>query len=447
VLAAVEQELADEPFVVVGVHSPKFPAERDESMVRAAVARHGITHPVVVDAGYAVWHDYAVRAWPTLVVVGADGVIVGAARGEPDAAPLLATLRGVLDAQRAQLDPAPLPLAPEPGPPGTLAFPAGIAVGDEHVYVADTNHHQIVVCGRDGSEGARIGSGRPGLVDGAAGEARFTRPHGLAVADGRLLVADTGNHAVRAVDLASGAVTTLAGTGSRGRFPQTAGEARAVDLRSPWDVTADGDRALVAMAGSHQLWVVDGDEAAMWAGSGQEARVDGRLDAAAFAQPSGLAWGADGALYVADSEISAVRRVADGVVDTVAGGDLFAFGDRDGVGDDVRFQHPVGIAAGPNAGLFVADTLNHKIKMLDPATGAVVTVLGDGTAFDAAAAALEHRPAVPRDARGAAFCREPEALAWDGERLLVVDTGNHRVLAVDPTSGACSVWLAGGNVS
>ncbi|MBA3621123.1 MAG: alkyl hydroperoxide reductase [Actinomycetota bacterium] len=442
-LAAVERELADEAFVVVGVHSPKFPSERDPGLVAEAVRRHGITHPVVVDAGQRLWDAYAVRAWPTLVIVGADGRIVGAASGEPDAAPLLLALSGVLEQQRALLSGSPLPLRPEAGPPGTLAFPGGIAVGAEAVYVADTGHHQVVACAPDGRELRRFGAGTPGLRDGAQ-EARLHSPHGLAVHGRTLYVADTGNHAVRAVDLDTDEVRTVAGTGQRGRSADGAGSATAVALRSPWDVavTGAGD-LLVAMAGSHQLWGVADGIAAVYAGSGREARVDGDLVTAAFAQPSGLAWGDDAALYVADSEISAVRRVSGGRVSTVAGGDLFAFGDVDGIGDQARFQHPVGIAPGPRSTLLVADTLNHKIKSLDQATSRVRTLLGDGMPFDAPLASLEHRPSLPPDLRCAAAFREPEAVAWTGGRILVVDTGNHRVVAVDPATGSARLWLGG----
>jgi DNA-binding beta-propeller fold protein YncE len=454
VLAAVERELADEPVVVIGVHSPKFPAEGDAALVRDAVRRHGVGHPVVVDTGHDMWSQYGIRAWPTLVIVGADGVIVGASSGEPDVGPLLATLRGVLDAQADLLVRAPLPLRVEPPPPGALAFPGGLAVGDDGgIWVADTGHHQVVELAPDGAERRRIGSGRPRLADGVPDEAAFAHPHGLALAGGRLVVADTGNHAVRAVDVATGAVTTLAGTGRRGRSLDpagTAGPARGLDLRSPWDVAIhpDGEAVLVAMAGSHQLWGVQDGIAAVVAGSGREARVDGDAATAAFAQPSGLAWGpAVGgrpALYVADSEISAVRRVVDGQVATVAGGDLYDFGLADGDGDAARFQHPVGIAAGPGGALLVADTLNHAVRLLDPGTGSVRTLLGDGTPLDAAHAALERRATVPADARSAALCREPEAVAWDGARVLVADTGNHRVLAVDPATGAAAVLAGSG---
>lgn len=128
---------------------------------------------------------------------------------------------------------------------------------------------------------------------------------------------------------------------------------------------------------------------------------------------------------------------------TVAGGDLFDFGDADGDADEARFQHPVGIAAGPRGSLLVADTLNHNVKSLDPATGRVRTLLGDGRPFDASLAALEHRSSLPPDLRSASALREPEALLWTGRRILVVDTGNHRVVEVDPATGGGDVWLGG----
>lgn len=450
VLAAAEQELAGEPVAIVGVHSPKFPTEADPALVREALRRHGVTHPVVVDAGHRTWDAYAVKSWPTLVIVAPGGTIAATTTGEPERDALVTAVRSVLEAHPGLPTPVPLPLRPEPAPQGVLAYPGGLALLPGGLVVADTDHHQLVVCDAAGRERERIGSGLPGLADGDARTARFRQPHGLTLDDrGLLVVADTGNHAVREVDLAAGTVRTLAGTGQRGRsLAVTAGQARRVDLRSPWDVAIHpSGAAVVAMAGSHQLWAVDrparGEPAiaAVLAGSGREARVDGDHATAAFAQPSGLAYGPGGALFVADSENSAVRRVTDQRVDTLAGGDLFVFGDADGPGDLARFQHPVGIAAGPGGVLLVADTLNHEVRSADAATGEVRTLFGDGTAFDAALARLERRAEVPADARGAAFCREPEALAWDGERVLVVDTGNHRVLAVEPGSGAVEVLL------
>jgi sugar lactone lactonase YvrE len=411
VLAAVEQQMAGEPFVVIGVHSPKLPSEADAEMVRAAVRRHGISHPVVVDSGHRVWADYAVKAWPTLVLIDPTGVIAATTSGEPDVEPLAAAIAAVLDRHRDDASTAPLPLAPEAPAAGALSFPGGIAVGREGVYVVDSGHHQVVECDLDGNERRRFGG--------------FTWPHGCAL-DGRggLLVADTGAHRVVRLDLDTGVVTPLAGTGRRGR-PSGGGPALVTDLRSPWDVVVDGDDALVAMAGAHQLWRIAGGRADVYAGTGWESRHDGPLHEAVFAQPSGLAWGADGALYVADSESSSLRRVTEGRVATVAD----------------SFQHPVGVAAGFDGSILVADTLNHRVCDVDPADGAVRAVFGNGEPLDAYLTQLEGRPPVPVDARHAAAFLQPEAVAVLGDEILVVDTGNHRVVAVDPASGATRVWL------
>src|SRR5262249_30043931 len=161
----------------------------------------------------------------------------------------------------------------------------------------------------------------------------------------------TGNHALRRIDLKTGATTTVAGTGELGQAVPREIEAALLTktaLRSPWDVAWNPERSelYVAMAGTHQIFRYDPARSVLsrLAGAGREARADGGPDEAAFAQPSGLAL-IGGELYVADSEISCVRgvNVATGNTRTVCGGDLFVFGDKDGVGDEVRLQHPIGI--------------------------------------------------------------------------------------------------------
>jgi outer membrane protein assembly factor BamB len=439
VLAAAERELEGEPFVAIGVHSPKFPNERDPAMVAEAVRRYGITHPVVVDSGMRVWSQYAVRAWPTLVLVGPDGYVLGMAAGEPDPDGLVATIRQVLaEAGPGTLGGAPLPLRPEPAPPGSLAYPGKVALAADRVFVADTGHHQVVVADAEGSEQLRIGSGLPGFADGPGTQARLHHPNGIAVAGDTLYVADTGNHAVRAVDLGSGDVTTLAGTGSMGRH--------AGSLRSPWDLAWDGRRLYVAMAGSHQIWVLDPGTRALrvFAGAGPEAGRDGPAARACFAQPSGLAL-VDDRLYVADSEISSIREISrlgeDPCVRTVAGsGDLFGFGDRDGSGRAALFQHPMGVAVGDGR-VWIADTFNHKVKVLDPSSGAVATLFGDSTP-ERLPEVIPGRPLRPASPGTPAFF-EPEGLAWRDGELVVADTNNHRILAVALDGGARRVLMGG----
>ena len=413
-LAALERELEGRPFVAIGVHSPKFPNERDEEMVREAVRRYGVTHPVVVDPGHAVWGEYGVRGWPTLVLIDAEGYVAAAGSGEP----ALDSLREAVESLLPEGSPPALPLRPEPAPPGSLSFPGKVVADGDRVWIADTGHGQLVACDLAGRELERL--------DG------FHHPNGIVRAGDDLYVADTGSHTI--VRVRDGRVETIAGTGEMARTLTVDGAgAREVALRSPWDLAWDGELLYVAMAGSHQIWFYDPsvDEIGVFAGTGHELRRDGPADEAAFAQPSGLAL-LDGALYVADSEISSVRRVSLGLepeVSTVCGsGDLFGFGDRDGVGDDVLLQHPLGIAARDDV-LYVADSFNHKVKRVDPRSRECRTLFGG----------LQRLPETAPEPG----LWEPEGLTVAGRELLVADTNNHRIVAYDLESGARRVFFGG----
>jgi sugar lactone lactonase YvrE len=427
----LERKYAGQAFAVVGVHSAKFQNEKDADRVREAVVRYEIRHPVVVDDDFGIWNAYGARGWPHLVVVGPTGHLLAVMGGEGHRAELDAIVGAALaqyGATPGVLDARPLPIALErarrPGEP--LAFPGKVAVDAAagRLYVSDSNHHRIVETDLDGRFLRAFGDGTRGFVDGPAATARFDRPQGLAVDGGVLWVADTENHALRRVTLADGGVTTAAGTGRQGYDHDRSGPGREIDLSSPWDVLPIGGALYVAMAGNHQLWRYDPATGRVgpFAGDGSERKLDAaRPRDAAFAQPSGLAW--DGTwLYVADSESSSIRRVRlpDGPVETLAGGDadptnLFAFGLVDGRGDGARLQHPLGVLV-VDGRLWVADTYNHALRTIDPATGAVTTAFGDGTAGDAEAPAR---------------FREPAGLAAAGGRLYVADTNNHRIRVVD----------------
>ena len=156
-------------------------------------------------------------------------------------------------------------------------------------------------------------------------------------------------------------------------------------LSSPWDIIqVPGSPAFyIAMAGPHQIWKlnVKTGKIGVWAGSGAENIQDGDLETARFAQPSGLATDGEN-LFVADSEVSGVRVITGLTtnhpeVGRIVGEGLFEFGDRDGTGPDVRLQHCLGVAYGDGK-LFIADTYNNKVKVADPKTRAVKTLAGDG---------------------------------------------------------------------
>ncbi|WIG61997.1 MAG: NHL repeat containing protein [Ktedonobacterales bacterium] len=442
-LKYLEHKYADRPFVVVGVHSPKFTNEDNAESVRQATARYGITHPIVLDSGRRTWDAYAVRGWPTLVLVDPNGYILGQVSGEGHRDALDTAIGQALDllAEAGALDATPLPLRLEAetgalSPFSPLLYP-GKALADEasgRLYIADTGHHRLVHAALDGTDYATIGSSEPGAEDGDYDTASFRSPQGMALDSehGWLYVADTGNHLLRRVDLGARTVTTIAGTGAQGFQRRGSGAARATPLNSPWDVALVNGTLYMAMAGLHQIWVYDPAEetVGVFAGSGAEGRNDGPAEMAALAQPSGLA--SDGArLFVADSEISSIRAVSlDGppIVRTLAGGDLFQFGDHDGKGDYARLQHPLGVAwiaeGAPSGGyVAIADTYNHKLKLLHPTTREVTTLAGAGMPGDADGAASDAR------------FSEPGGLSYAAGALYVADTNNSTIRVVSLPSG------------
>lgn len=433
-LARLEAKYPEE-LVVIGVHSAKFLGERDSDNIRQAILRYGISHPVVNDADMRIWRSYNVHAWPTLVIIDPAGSIVATHSGEGIYDLFDQTIARMVDQfdaegtlDRRSLD---IPLERESVGDSLLSFP-GKVLADEvsgRLFIADSNHNRIVVVSlADSAVRQVIGSGRAGLNDGPAGEATFNNPQGMALDGETLYVCDTNNHAIRAIDLAGGTVSTIAGVGAQGAWGAGGGRADDTPLNSPWDVVLI-DRALyIAMAGPHQLWRLDleAGTAAPYAGSGREGRVDGPLQQAALAQPSGLT--TDGLkLYFADSEVSCIRS-ADldlrGGVATLVGGDLFDFGDVDGVGDAARLQHPLGVAYDDGV-IYVADTYNNKIRRLIVDERRIEAFVGSGRAGLADG----------DDPTAAAF-DEPAGLSIAAGKLYVADTNNHVIRVVDLAGSA-----------
>jgi DNA-binding beta-propeller fold protein YncE len=419
------EERFPEELVVIGVHSPKFPNERSSDNLKRVLVRYEIEHPVANDANHLIWRRYGVQAWPTRVIVDPAGNLVGTAMGEGNLEGFLSAIRTVVRVfdQQGAINRAPLPLDLERARhadrpllyPGKLLADAASA----RLFISDSSHNRIVVASLTGEVIETIGSGIQGNTDGIFSQARFNRPQGLALDGTVLYVADTSNDQVRAIDFQVRAVHTL----------------EASNLKSPWDLALRTGILIVAMAGPHQIWVIDllSDRAYPYAGTGEEARRDGLVNEAAFAQPSGLAIDGD-TLYVADAESNAIRAVSlppRNAVDTLAGGNLFEFGDSDGKGDAVRLQHPLGVAV-YDGRVFIADTYNHKIKVLDPATRKVSTVAGTGTAGHADGPAL------------VAQFHEPGGISIAGETLFVADTNNHAIRAIDlRTSIVSTLTMAG----
>ncbi len=434
--------------VVIGVHTGKFPAEKDTDNIRKKVAEYKIQHPVINDANEVLWNRFFVSSWPTLVLLDANGNYVGSAPGEGNRDILDKAIQKLIDQHKArnELDTTPLHFLPEVEKhrDSPLLYPGKILVDPEskRIFITDTGHNRIVVTDISGKQQAVIGSGAVGFENGSFEKAQFNRPQGLCLSDGILYVADVENHAIRACDLESKQVKTVAGDGKQSYRREGGGKASETGLSSPWDLVQVPNTKvfLIAMAGTHQLWKLDlaRDEVSVWAGTGREDIIDGPIESACFAQPSGLA--TDGqTLWVADSEGSTIRSInLEGkkhVVSTVAGPHdmprgmtLFAFGDRDGKAGQAQFQHCLGLSY-EDGKVYVADTYNNKIKTLDPKTRTVKTLAGSRQA-----GSTDKPPQFD----------EPGGVSAAGTNLFVADTNNQAVRIVSLTSGEVTTLALSG---
>ena len=300
---------------------------------------------------------------------------------------------------------------------GAAAGPGAAGAGGDGApaagswLVTDTGHHRLVELATDFQTVlATFGSGTKGYADGpGAGDtavAQFNEPQGLvllpedvaAKVGYDVVIADSVNHRLRGLSLTDGKASTLAGNGvqrlletgparvdedAAGFTGQLSGHPLEVALSSPWDVVWSRklNAVVVAMAGTHQIFSFDplSGTVAIVAGNGLEGLLDGPAHEAWFAQPSGLAEDADGNIWVADSETSALRRlVIDDAgtvtVESAVGKGLFDFGFRDGAAAEARLQHPLGVTVLPDGSVAIADTYNGAVRRYDPAAGTVSTL-------------------------------------------------------------------------
>ncbi|MDX5482673.1 MAG: redoxin domain-containing protein [Hymenobacteraceae bacterium] len=410
-LKRLEEEFED-VLVVIGVHSAKFDAEKQNETIMQAIRKFGIEHLVVNDADFRIWDQYGIKAWPTTVLIDPHGKVVGQHAGEGVYDTVRPYIQKMKEEFRKELNHEPIPFHVEPTGESVLYFPSKLISDSEgNLYLSDSGHNRVLKLSQEGQVLEVIGSGERGFNNGGYADTTFNEPHGLALQGDTLYIADSKNNAIRKVDLQHKMVSTAAGTGELEYYFHDDKIGEPVNPNSPWDLLIHGETMFIANAGNHQILRMDLQTGKVYrfAGSGREALTDGPLRKAAFNQPSGLAIRGD-VLYVADAEASAIRTVnlKTGMVLTPLGRGLFDFGDVDGNADDALLQHCMGITI-IDSDVFIADTYNGKVKVLDMDRRRVRT-LTDGL-------------------------QEPNDVLYLGGQLWVTSTNSHQLFNVDLHSG------------
>ena len=403
---------------VLGIHVPKYAAQRDKAVVLKAANRLHLRFPVANDADWVLWRQLEIEAWPSVLVLDCEGQQAARVQGDDCVRQLDELVAALLDEAAARdlrrFDPAPTSSRPEPRL--TLRFPGALALAGERLYVSDSAHNRVLECNREGRVLRQFGSGNPGYWDGHSTDAGFCDPQGLVLLGDALFVADTGNHAVRRIRLLTSDVTTVLGRGELG-YDAPRGGVAGTDLAisAPVGVAASADRLYVSLAGQHQIWQLHlGDgRVDVLAGSGLADVVDGAARSAAFAQPAALAL-LTGQLLVADAGGNALRamRLADGMVSTLAGAGRW----HPGKGESgACLAHPLAVGVDGAGHVFIADTLNDR----------VVVYAGTGTGAGAGVRVLKLGERL----------HEPAGLCVDGRTLWLADRNAHAILRVSLENG------------
>lgn len=399
---------------VLAINLPRFDFERDAQSAFALWRRQNIALPLAHDNDWVAWQRFGIEAWPTLLLLDADGKLHAQAVGQDGLADLEKRLIRLCDALPAQLDDNPKSLLkPIREPQQALRFPTALAANEERLFIADTGHHRVLECTLAGRVLRTFGMGTPDFIDGEGDQAGFRSPQGLALSREWLYVADAGNHALRRISLRTGSVDTLVGSGRCGAPVEgKVASPREVSLSQPQGVYANDNEVIVALAGDNRLWSYDLMQHvfACRAGSGELEAKDGSSRRAAFAQPMALA-AQPPTLYVADGLGSSLRtmHLRNELVNTVIGGNgAWDSGDADGDRAAAKMQFPLALAIGAGK-LWIADAGNGRVRSLRLGGGEIDTVKLPGLSGVA-------------------------GLAFAGGKLFLSEADLHRIRRYDPAS-------------
>ena len=371
-LSAIKQLQNEYPDLrVIGVHTGKFTREKESASILKAMKRLGITYRVINDADAKLFDAYAIKAWPTMVLIDEGGYIIGQFSGEGKSVDIRKLLKeSIFKVSMSEEETVSIK---------QLHYPEKLLCTEEYLFIANTGADCIWQCDYNGD----ILAIYEGLYS----------PMGMAFQNGTLYVANRGENSVVKIDLST-----------KKKMKVLEG------LSAPYDLMIEDNLLVIALTGSHEILLYDLNEQKelLRIGNRFEALRDGDFETVQLAQPSGLSACGDRIWFV-DAESSSLRCIENTQVKSYIGEGLFTFGDSNE--KEILLQHPQDVVCGKigdgcgGGRLFIADTYNHKIKAYDPESGTSMTLLDN--------------------------LHEPCGISKKGCELFVADTNAHQIIRYD----------------
>jgi len=303
------------------------------------------------------------------------------------------------------------------GTSASFRNPWGITTDGTNLYVADKDNHlirQIVIA--TGVVTTVAGTADNGSSNGTGTAASFYEPLGITTDETNLYVVDSKNSLIRKIVISTGVVTTLAGTGSSG---SSNGTGTSASFNQPSGITTDGTNLFLAEHNNNLIRkiVISTGVVTTLAGTGSSGSANGTGTSASFNNPYGIT--TDGTnLYVGDTFNHLIRQIviSTGVVTTLAG--TGSSGSANGTGTSASFYKPYRITT-DGTNLYVGDTFNHLIRQIVISTGVVTTLAGTGSSGTANGTGTS------------ASFNYPIGITTDGTNLYVVDYGYSRIRQIE----------------
>jgi len=411
--------------------NPKFDFPKDHDDILFELEKRQIPLPLYVDRSFKLWECMEVEYWPTTMFFGPRGNLLEKKEGRLNIKELRSSLPEVINRLGPYLDADAEPFYGMP--PGrwnkrtVLEYPAGLAVNENEsmIFVSDQLGNRVLGLTMDGNVMYCIGNGEEGFKDGTLEQARLNGPRGMAMDSENfiLYIADSENHAIRKVDLINDEITTIMGVGQPARRMANKIVGTSSPINYPSDLLLIGNDLYVSMLGSNQILKMDvrTEVAETLAGTGTFGFSNGDAYKADLAAPSGLSKDPSGAIFFTDAQASALRYVDENRVETSVGEGIFTFGYSDGKKEEIKMRFPNGIASHADE-IYVADTYNHCLRVIEPFKKKSETVAGD------------HDIAGYRNGFTPLF-NQPMDVATLGSSLIIADAGNGAIRTLDLQTG------------